>query len=138
MAMPVTAEDVLEAYTVIRAHVHRTPVLTCSTFDRLAGEHKQVFFKCEVTRDILHKLTPVLTMVTAVSVIAVCASCASCVSQPFQKTGSFKARGATNAIARLHSVHATPVVVTHSSGNHAQVTTWMAHTCWLPSWRYAF
>jgi threonine dehydratase len=41
--------------------------------------------------------------------------------QPFQKTGSFKARGATNAIARLCEKHDSPVVVTHSSGNHAQV-----------------
>lgn len=39
----------------------------------------------------------------------------------FQKTGSFKFRGACNAILQLKQLkQETPVVVTHSSGNHAQ------------------
>jgi threonine dehydratase len=36
-----------------------------------------------------------------------------------QKTGSFKIRGATNAIFSLHEEEARRGVVTHSSGNHA-------------------
>ncbi|QMW23433.1 pyridoxal-phosphate dependent enzyme [Sandaracinobacteroides saxicola] len=36
----------------------------------------------------------------------------------FQKTGSFKARGASNAVARLSPEAAAKGVVTHSSGNH--------------------
>ena len=43
----------------------------------------------------------------------------------FQKTGSFKARGATNACALLPSGQA---VVTHSSGNHAQAIAFAAKT----------
>ena len=37
-----------------------------------------------------------------------------------QVTGSFKARGATNAVARLTEDERARGVVTHSSGNHAQ------------------
>ncbi len=63
---------------------HKTPVLTCSALDELAG--RRLFFKCEM----------------------------------FQKTGSFKFRGATNAIQKLSKDAASRGVVTHSSGNHAQ------------------
>lgn len=38
----------------------------------------------------------------------------------FQKTGSFKFRGATNAVRALSDADAVRGVVTHSSGNHAQ------------------
>lgn len=68
----------------IAPHVHRTPVLTCSALNELAGG-RQLYFKCEL----------------------------------FQKTGSFKARGACNAV--LLTPSDCPDVVTHSSGNHAQV-----------------
>ena len=37
----------------------------------------------------------------------------------FQKTGSFKIRGATNAVLSLSEEAAGRGVVTHSSGNHA-------------------
>src|SRR5690349_18606474 len=37
----------------------------------------------------------------------------------FQKTGSFKARGATNAVFALDETTARRGVATHSSGNHA-------------------
>src|SRR5580704_3910796 len=37
----------------------------------------------------------------------------------FQKTGSFKIRGATNAVLSLSEDDAKRGVVTHSSGNHA-------------------
>jgi len=37
----------------------------------------------------------------------------------FQKTGSFKIRGATNAVLSLSEEAASRGVVTHSSGNHA-------------------
>jgi len=38
----------------------------------------------------------------------------------FQKTGSFKFRGATNAVQKLDDTMRSRGVVTHSSGNHAQ------------------
>lgn len=72
------------AVTRIAGIVHRTPVMTSETVDRLAGRH--VYFKCE----------------------------------NFQKSGSFKYRGATNAVQKLDAETAKRGVVTHSSGNHAQ------------------
>lgn len=41
-------------------------------------------------------------------------------AESLQVTGSFKARGATNAVARLSPDERARGVVTHSSGNHAQ------------------
>ena len=78
---PVTPKDVVDAAKRVAPHVHRTPVLTCSGLDELAG--RSLKFKCEV----------------------------------FQRTGSFKIRGATNAA--LQAPENAPLV-THSSGNHAQ------------------
>ena len=42
--------------------------------------------------------------------------------EPLQRTGSFKLRGATNAILRLSEAERRAGVVTHSSGNHGQAT----------------
>ncbi len=44
----------------------------------------------------------------------------------FQKTGSFKARGATNSILKLNPADAKKGVTTHSSGNHGQALAWAA------------
>jgi threonine dehydratase len=44
----------------------------------------------------------------------------------FQKTGSFKARGAANAILSLTDKEASRGVATHSSGNHAAAVAWAA------------
>jgi len=43
-----------------------------------------------------------------------------------QKTGSFKARGAMNAMLSLSEEEAARGVVTHSSGNHGQALAWAA------------
>ena len=44
--MPVlTIEDVRAAHERIRSHIHRTPVLTCATLDRMSGA--RLWFKCE-------------------------------------------------------------------------------------------
>ncbi len=40
--------------------------------------------------------------------------------EPLQRTGSFKLRGATNAIRQLDAAQIRAGVVTHSSGNHGQ------------------
>ena len=77
-------QSVREAASRIAPYAHRTPVMTCSTIDELAG--RRLFFKCEL----------------------------------FQKAGSFKFRGACNAVMKLPDEEAQRGVVTHSSGNHAQ------------------
>ena len=50
----------------------------------------------------------------------------------FQTTGSFKYRGATNAVRRLAPEVAARGVVTHSSGNHAQALARAARECGIP------
>jgi len=80
---PIRWNTIVEAHERIRPRIHRTPVLTSASIDRLA--RAQVYFKCE----------------------------------NLQKTGSFKIRGASNAIFSLSEEEAQRGVVTHSSGNHA-------------------
>ena len=80
--MPFDITAIRAAHERIRAHIHRTPVLTSSRLDEASGA--SLFFK----------------------------------SENFQKTGAFKARGATNAVSGLDEARARRGVATHSSGNH--------------------
>jgi threonine dehydratase len=52
----------------------------------------------------------------------------------FQKTGSFKIRGATNAVLSLPEESAHLGVVTHSSGNHAAALARAAQLRGIPAW----
>jgi threonine dehydratase len=85
-----TIESIREAHERIRSRVHRTPVMTSSSFDERAGRglktERRVFFKCE----------------------------------NFQRTGSFKFRGATNRLLSLTEEERRRGVAAFSSGNHAQ------------------
>jgi threonine dehydratase len=51
----------------------------------------------------------------------------------FQKTGSFKARGALNAVLSLDDAGAARGVATHSSGNHAAALSWAAGLRGIPA-----
>ncbi len=93
----VTWNDVVTARERIAPHVHRTPVLTSSTLDRLSGA--RVLFKCE----------------------------------NLQRTGSFKFRGATNAVASLTAEERARGVYAHSSGNHAQALALAAAIHGIPA-----
>src|SRR5260370_13957526 len=73
---------IVAAHARIAPRIHRTPVLTSSSLDALAGA--RLFFKCE----------------------------------NLQKTGSFKIRGASNALLSLSDQEAAPGIVAPSSGNH--------------------
>lgn len=52
----------------------------------------------------------------------------------FQKTGSFKARGALNAVMQLDDNHAQKGVATHSSGNHAAALARAASIRGIPAY----
>jgi len=52
----------------------------------------------------------------------------------FQKTGSFKVRGATNAILSLSAEEAARGVITHSSGNHGAAVACAARRRGIPAW----
>ena len=70
------------------------------------------------------KVTPVFTSST---LSGMCQRDLSFKMEVFQKTGSFKIRGALNAIFSLTDEEAAKGVVTHSSGNHAQAVALAAN-----------
>ena len=45
LLMEITATDIIEAHERIKPFIHKTPVLTCQTINKLTGS--EVFFKCE-------------------------------------------------------------------------------------------
>src|SRR5208282_6081804 len=82
-------EGIREAHRRIASRIHRTPVITSSSLDEIAGA--QIFFKCE----------------------------------NLQKTGSFKIRGATNAVFSLSDEEAEHGVV-RSDGCRRDEAHWGA------------
>jgi threonine dehydratase len=91
-------ETIVSAHERIRPRIHRTPVLTSSSLDTMAGA--ELYFKCE----------------------------------NLQKTGSFKIRGASNAILSLSAAEAGRGVVTPSSGNHGAAVACAAGWRQIPAW----
>jgi len=89
--------DIRNARDRIEGTVHRTPVLSSSTIDRIC--HGRVHFKCE----------------------------------NFQRTGSFKLRGALNAIALLEEEDRSRGVCAPSSGNFAQALALAASLHGVPA-----
>ncbi|MCI0450423.1 MAG: threonine/serine dehydratase [Chlorobi bacterium] len=77
-------QTIILAADNIKPYIHRTPVLTSESLNKLTG--CDLYFKCE----------------------------------NFQKTGSFKIRGAMNAVLSLTKDELKKGIVTHSSGNFAQ------------------
>lgn len=98
MSLPVDLKAIRAAHERIRSQIHRTPVFTSESLDKLTGA--QLFFKCE----------------------------------NLQKTGSFKFRGATNAVFSLTEAEAARGVVTQSSGNHAGAISLAARRRGIPAW----
>lgn len=78
----------------------------------------------------IHK-TPVLFS-TIINEIAGCELFFKC--ENFQKAGSFKIRGASNAILQLNSDEQQKGVVTHSSGNFAQALALAARNLNIPAY----
>jgi threonine dehydratase len=91
-------DAIREAHRRIASRIHRTPIITSSSLDDIAGA--QIFFKCE----------------------------------NLQKTGSFKIRGATNAVFSLSDEEAQHGVVAPSSGNHAAALALAARWRGIPAW----
>ncbi len=52
----------------------------------------------------------------------------------FQKTGSFKTRGAFNAVLQITALNKPSSFVTHSAGNHAQAVAYAAAKFGIPSY----
>lgn len=79
----------------------------------------------------LVRSTPVLAP-GALAQEAGCAVVLKC--EQFQVTGSFKARGATNAVRTLAPDQLRRGVATHSSGNHGAALAWAARLAGAPAW----
>ncbi|KAK4245262.1 putative serine racemase [Corynascus novoguineensis] len=112
-APPLTRASVEAAHKLIEPYIHRTPVLTNATLDRLASTPRT---EAELAGTEWAGRTP------ARPVLRFWFKC-----ENFQRVGAFKARGAFHAIERLKQEpgwveNGGPEkgVVTHSSGNHAQ------------------
>jgi len=89
---------IARAHARIAPHIHRTPVLTSSSLNEIAGA--QLFFKCD----------------------------------NFQKTGSFKIRGASNAIFSMSEREIARGIVTPSSGNHGAAVACAARWRGVPAY----
>ncbi|HXM97917.1 MAG TPA: pyridoxal-phosphate dependent enzyme [Candidatus Dormibacteraeota bacterium] len=96
--VPPAWQSISEAHQRIAPRIHRTPVLTCASLDKIAGA--ALYFKCE----------------------------------NLQKTGSFKIRGAANAILSLTDQEASRGIITHSSGNHGAAVACAAGWRNIPAW----
>ena len=110
-----TPSSIRAAATLIAPYIHRTPLLTCATLDRLASTP-------------LPSETPSTTPTFSLYFK----------TENLQKIGAFKARGAHHALLQLISrLGITEVrtrgVVTHSSGNHAQALALAAKTLGVPA-----
>src|SRR5437899_10072808 len=84
-------DAISQAHARIAPRIHRTPILTSTSLDALAGA--RFFFKCE----------------------------------NLQKTGSFKIRGAANAILSLSSEQAARGIVTQRSEEHTSELQSLRH-----------
>ena len=94
----ISIDDVLAAEQRIQSFIHQTPVMTCEA----------------VNQRVLSTLASSTTSTSSSSPVHIYFKC-----ELFQKSGSFKARGASNAVALLSTEEANKGVCTHSSGNHA-------------------
>ncbi|KAL2017013.1 hypothetical protein VTK56DRAFT_2694 [Thermocarpiscus australiensis] len=125
-APPLTRASVQAAHKLIEPYIHKTPVLTNATLNRLASTPRT---PAELEGTEWAGRTP------AKPVLRFWFKC-----ENFQKIGAFKARGAFHAIERLKQEPGWAEgggrergVVTHSSGNHAQALSLAAATSSLPA-----
>lgn len=108
--LPLTEDSVRKAHQIIKPHVHRTPVLTSKTLNRIASSPQ--------TREALVG-TPYEGWTPASPKINFFFKC-----ENYQRIGAFKIRGAFHALRRLLDERGEEDVrkrgvITHSSGtNH--------------------
>ncbi|KAI7196568.1 hypothetical protein D0869_01590 [Hortaea werneckii] len=137
---PLTRQSVQAAHKRIEPYIHRTPVVTCSTLDRLASTPQAQ--RCPSTgpntasEPAPHgptKDNSTIASYTAKPTVRLFFK-----SENQQKIGAFKARGAFHALGCLIEENGidsvrTRGVVTHSSGNHAQALAFAAKTFAVPA-----
>ena len=124
-SLNLSRNGVQEAHALVKPYIHRTPVITSSTLDKLASSPQSV--EALATTEWAEKQP-------AKPTIRLFFKC-----ENLQKVGAFKVRGAFHALERLRAdpeIAATLAqngVVTHSSGNHAQALALAARTHGIPA-----
>ncbi|MFO7891132.1 MAG: pyridoxal-phosphate dependent enzyme [bacterium] len=98
--------------------------------NQLQPEFQQIQQAYERIKGIIHR-TPVLTC-TSINQMVQANLFFKC--ENFQKTGSFKFRGASNTVFSLSEKEASRGVVTHSSGNHAAALSLSAKMKGIPAY----
>jgi hypothetical protein len=118
--LPLTRESVAEAHKLIRAHVHRTPVLTNGTLTELASTARSEEELRGTRWEGRRPARPVLRLWFK--------------CENLQRVGAFKARGAFHAVERLKMEPGwlegggkEKGVVTHSSGTMTKVSSFSSH-----------
>ncbi|KAF6234279.1 hypothetical protein HO173_007701 [Letharia columbiana] len=117
--LPLKRSSVQSAHERIKDHIQLTPVLTSTTLSNLASTPQ--------TPEALVG-TPFEGQRPARPRINFFFKC-----ENYQRTGSFKIRGAFHALSRLSEEELAKGVVTHSSGNHAQALALAARTHGIPA-----
>lgn len=92
--------------------------------------HKQIITVYHLIRPYIHQ-TPVITS-SSLNVLSGTSIFFKC--ENFQKTGSFKARGATSAFLNVYHTQTSVRVATHSSGNFAQAVAYIASKHHTPAY----
>lgn len=125
--LPLTRDSIKQAHSLIKSHIHYTPVLTNATLTQLASTPR-TSSSLEGTRWAGRQ--------PAKPIIRLWFKC-----ENLQRIGAFKARGAFHAVERLKKdekwLAAGGInrgVVTHSSGNHAQALALAAKEAGIPAY----
>jgi len=100
-----------------------TALTTAPTWETIIAAHQRIAPR-------IHR-TPVLRCAT---LDTLCGAELFFKCENLQKTGSFKIRGASNAIFSLSDEEASRGIVTHSSGNHAAAVSCAAAWRGVPAW----
>ncbi|KAL1963431.1 hypothetical protein VTN77DRAFT_8332 [Rasamsonia byssochlamydoides] len=123
--LPLTRANIHAAHARISSYIHRTPLLTCRTLDRIASTAQD-------PADLVG--TPFEGQTPARPKFRFYFKC-----ENLQRIGAFKPRGAFHAVLRLLEERGEEEVrrrgvVTHSSGNHAQALALAASTLSIPAY----
>ncbi|CAK7234247.1 hypothetical protein SCUCBS95973_008871 [Sporothrix curviconia] len=131
---PLTRASVVEAHSLIRPFIHRTPVLTNRTIDEIASTPRTAK-ELQGTPWETTDSTGTTHEKPASPTLRLWFKC-----ENLQRIGAFKARGAFHAVERLKREPGWEAgggfakgVVTHSSGNHAQALALAARTAGMPA-----
>ncbi|KAL1592964.1 hypothetical protein SLS59_009608 [Nothophoma quercina] len=122
--LPLTRKSIVAAHSLIKPHIHTTPVLTNTTLSNLASAPQSPEALKGTPWEGQEPAKPKIKLFFK--------------AENFQKIGAFKVRGAFHAVLRLveekgiGEVRRTGVV-THSSGNHAQALALAARTFSIPA-----